>query len=104
MCIDSSGMLLCSLQDPSLHFGGEPGRSRASGSRDHDVLKSSCGRMTGLCGVNDWHAHEVIKEEPARVALNKAPLSLVGHYMSQALASKAQPCRALHFPSLTHCC
>lgn len=104
MCIDSSGVLLCALQDPSSHFGGEPGRSRVSRSRDHDVLKSSCGRMTGLCGVSDWHAHEVIKEEPARVAPNKAPLSLVGHYMSQALASKAQSCRALHFPSLTHCC
>lgn len=89
MCIDSSGMLLCSLQNPGSRCRGEPGRSHASGSRDHNVLKSSCGRMTRLCGVNDWHAHEVIKEEPARVAPNKAPLSLVGHYMSQALASKA---------------
>lgn len=44
--------------------------------------------MMGLYGVSDWHAHEVIKEEPACVALNKAPLSLVGHYMSKALASK----------------
>lgn len=46
--------------------------------------------MMGLYGVSDWHAHEVIKEEPACVAPNKAPLSLVGHYMSKALASKAQ--------------
>lgn len=60
--------------------------------------------MMGLYGVSDWHAHEVIKEEPACVALNKAPLSLVGHYMSEALASKAQRPRVLHFPSLTHWC
>ena len=46
--------------------------------------------MMGLYGVSDWHAHEVIKEEPACVTPNKAPLSLVGHYMSKALASKAQ--------------
>lgn len=60
--------------------------------------------MMGLCGVSDWHAHEVIKEEPACVALSKAPLSLVGHYTRQALASKAQlPC-VLHCPSLPHCC
>lgn len=58
--------------------------------------------MTGLCGVNDWHAHEVIKEEPARVAADKALLSLVDHYMSRALASKAEPGHAVHFPSLTH--
>lgn len=58
--------------------------------------------MTGLCGVNDWHAHEVIKEEPARVAVDKALLSLVDHYMSRALASKAGPGHAVHFPSLTH--
>lgn len=60
--------------------------------------------MTGLCGVNDWHAHEVIKEEPACVAADKAPLSLLDHYMSRALASKAQPDHAVHFPSLTRCC
>lgn len=40
--------------------------------------------------VQVWHAHEVIKEEPACVAWNKAPLSLGGHYMSNALASRAQ--------------
>lgn len=63
-----------------------------------------CGCMTGLYGASDWHAHEVIKEEPACVAANKAPLSLVGHYISEALASKAQlPC-VLHFPSLTLRC
>lgn len=58
--------------------------------------------MMGLCGVSDWRAHEVIKEEPACVAPNKAPLSLLGHSMREALASKAQPPHVLHFPSLTH--
>ena len=68
-------------------------------THDRHVLK--CDVAAGLYGVNDWHAHEVNKEEPACVALNKAPHSLVGHYMREALASKAQlPC-ILHFPSLT---
>lgn len=57
--------------------------------------------MLGLYGASDWHAHVFIKEEPACVALNKAPLSLVDHYMREALASKAQLPRVLHFPSLT---
>lgn len=58
--------------------------------------------MMGLCGRSDWRAHEVIKEEPACAALNKASLSLLGHYMREAVASKAQPPHVLHFPSLTH--
>lgn len=57
-----------------------------------------------VCGVCDWHAHEVIKEEPACVAPNKAPLSLVGHYKSEALASEARLILILHFLSLTRCC
>lgn len=54
-----------------------------------------------VCGVCDWHAHEVIKEEPAP---NKAPLSLAGHYKSEALAWKARLTRILHFLSLTRWC
>lgn len=59
-----------------------------------------CGCALRLCGASDWHAHEVIKEEPACVALNKALLSLVRHYMRVALASQAQLPHVLHFPSL----
>ena len=69
---------------------GDEHKSRAVASRDRDVTGLCCGCMMGLYGVSDWHAHEVIKEEPACVALNKAPLSLAGHYMRKALASQAQ--------------
>lgn len=78
--------------------------SRAARSHDGAVLQKCCRCLMGLYGVSDWHSHEVIKEEPACVALNKAPLSSVGHYMREALDSKAQLPRVLHFPSLTHCC
>lgn len=48
-----------------------------------------------VCGVCDWHAREVTKEEPACVAPNKAPLSFMGRYKSEALALEAPPHFAL---------
>lgn len=39
---------------------------------------------------SDWQVYEVNREEPACVAVDKAALSSAGHYMWEALASKAQ--------------